>query len=424
MNTAAQNVALREFENSSPERPRGWKILHMDLSQIRAVTLESGYAGLYLCFWHERRPLGHRELLASELPLSEVQVRNLAVPAIAPAVHSYLGSPTSGDPLLVRLSEAWRREEASFTKQDVSLVICTRDRPERLQRCLESVAALSFQPAEIIIVDNGVRREDTRRAAEQFAKVRYIVEPLPGLSRARNAGVRAASTPLVAFTDDDIVLSQNWLFHLVKALRDPSVAAASGLVFPAELRTEAQVAFQAWFGGFHQGYEPHSYGPDFVLGAGRRAAPVWRICAGGNMIVRRATFDSVGLFDERLGAGAAGCSEDSEFWYRILANGGTCAYAPAAAVYHYHREDMKSLGQQVFLYMRGHVAALLAQFARFHHWGNIHRIVAELPLHHAEVWFRALVRGEGNNLVLIESARGSAAGIWYWIRHGRGKADR
>jgi hypothetical protein len=74
--------------------------------------------------------------------------------------------------------------------------------------------------------------------------------------------------------------------------------------------------------------------------------------------------------------------------------------------------------------MRGHVAALLAQFARFHHWGNLHRIVVELPLHYAEVWFRALVRGEGNNLVLIESARGSVAGIWYWIRHGRAKADR
>ena len=358
------------------------------------------------------------------MPLSEAQVRNLAVSAIAPAVYSYLGSPASGDQLLVRLSEAWRREEASFSRQDVSLVICTRDRAEPLQRCLESVAALSFQPAEIIIVDNGVRGEDTRRAVEQFAKVRYIVEPIPGLSRARNAGVRAATKPLVAFTDDDIVLSQDWLFHLVEALREPSVAAASGLVFPAELRSQAQVAFEDGFGGFHHGYEPRSYGPEFVLRAGHRAAPVWSICCGGNMIVRRATFNSVGLFDERLGAGAAGCSEDSEFWYRILANGGTCAYAPAAAVHHYHREDMESLGLQIFLYMRGHVAALLAQFARFHHWNNLHRIVAELPLHYAEVWLRALVRGEGNNLVLIESARGSAAGIWYWIRHGRGKADR
>jgi GT2 family glycosyltransferase len=396
----------------------------VDLSQLAAVTLDSGYEGLYLCFWHERRPLGHRELLASELPLSEAQVRNLAVRSIAAAVHSYLGNSVSQGQLMLQLSEAWRGEEGSFARQDVSLVICTRDRPERLRRCLESVAALTFQPAEIIIVDNGIRREETRRVAEHFERVRYIVEPIPGLSRARNAGVRAASSPLVAFTDDDIVLSPDWLFHLVNALRDPSVAAASGLVFPAELRTEAQIAFEHQFGGFHQGYEPRSYGPQFLRRAGHKAPPVWSICAGGDMIVRRSTFDSVGLFDESLGAGAAGCSEDSEFWYRILANGGTCAYAPAAAVHHYHREDMESLGRQIFLYMRGHVAALLTQFARFHHWGNLHRIAAELPLHYAERWLRALVSREGTDLVLKESVRGSAAGIWYWIRHGRGKEDR
>lgn len=325
---------------------------------------------------------------------------------------------------MLRLSEAWRREEASFSRQDVSLVICTRDRPDRLRRCLESVAALTFQPAEIIIVDNGVRREETRRATEQFEKVRYIVEPIPGLSRARNAGVRAASSPLVAFTDDDIVLGRDWLFHLLNALRDPRVAAASGLVFPAELRTEAQVAFEHRFGGFHQGYEPRSYGPEFLRRAGHKAAPVWRICAGGNMIVRRAAFDSVGLFDESLGAGAAGCSEDSEFWYRILANGGTCGYAPAAVVHHYHREDMESLGEQIFLYMRGHVAALLTQFARFHDWRNLYRIVAELPIHYAEACLRAMASGQGPDLVLRKGVRGSAAGIWYWIRHRRGKAER
>jgi hypothetical protein len=45
-------------------------------------------------------------------------------------------------------------------------------------------------------------------------------------------------------------------------------------------------------------------------------------------------------------------------------------------------------------------------------------------LHYAEAWFRALVSGEGIDLVLKESARGSAAGVWYWIWHARGKADQ
>jgi len=170
---AARNVALQESENGLPERAGGWKILHVDLSQIGAVALEPGYQGLYLCFWHERRPLGHHELLAGELPLSHAQVRDIAVRAIARAVFRKLADgdvPGALDAdgcavpgLLPRLSEAWRREEASFQSQNVSLVICTRDRPDRLRRCLESVAALSFQAAEIIVVDNGSRREATRR---------------------------------------------------------------------------------------------------------------------------------------------------------------------------------------------------------------------------------------------------------------------
>jgi GT2 family glycosyltransferase len=268
-------------------------------------------------------------------------------------------------------------------------------------------------------VDNGSRNEDTKRVASQFAKVRYIVEPRAGLSRARNAGVRLSSRPLIAFTDDDITVGPDWLRHLADALRDPMVDAASGLVLPAELRTKAQILFEQGFGGFSQGYEPRLYGPDFISRSQHTAAPVWSICAGGNMIVRRTAFESVGMFDEQLGAGAAGCSEDSEFWYRVLAKGGKCAYVPAAVAHHYHREDLESLRQQIFMYMRGHVAALLVQFARFHHWSNLHRIVIELPRYYAGMLFRAAVSGNQENLVLTAAARGSAAGIWYWLRHWR-----
>jgi GT2 family glycosyltransferase len=215
------------------------------------------------------------------------------------------------------------------------------------------------------------------------------------------------------------VLTRDWLLHLVDALRDARVTAASGLVFPGELRTPAQIIFEHGFGGFHQGYVPALYGPDFIRNSGHKSPPVWSICAGGNMIVRRETFEAVGLFDERLGAGAAGCSEDSEFWYRILAKGGTCAYVPAAVVYHYHREDLESLQQQIFMYMRGHVAALLVQCTRFRHWKNLHRILVELPMSYAESMLRAVIYKDEQKLVLFAGAKGSAAGVWFWLRNWR-----
>src|SRR5690242_20175107 len=68
----------------------GWRVQHLELNDLRSLTLEPGYDGLYVCFWHDGMPLGHQELHASELPLSEVQAKILAVRAIAPAVSTYL----------------------------------------------------------------------------------------------------------------------------------------------------------------------------------------------------------------------------------------------------------------------------------------------------------------------------------------------
>jgi GT2 family glycosyltransferase len=413
--------------SNSPELPSGWKILHLDLSRCDRVSLEPGYDGLYLCFWHNETPLGHCELHYRELPLTESQVRNIAANVTAPAIRAYLEAK-SGDTsdyyvnsertLLARLSASWRDTRAAPDDPKVSLVICTRDRPRHLERCLRSITTLRLQPSQIIVVDNGISHEETQRVASQF-DVLYTIEPRLGLSRARNAGVRLSSSPLIAFTDDDIVVTPDWLFYLVDAIRDAHVSAASGLVLPAELRTSAQVIFEYGFGGFHQGYIPRLYGPDFIHNSGFKSPPVWSICAGGNMIVRRDTFESVGFFDERLGAGAAGCSEDSEFWYRILANGGSCAYVPAAAVYHYHREDMDNLKRQIFMYMRGHVTALLIQCTRFRHWKNLLRIFVELPVYYGESVFRSVLCQSKSELVILEGAKGSLAGIGYWLRYCR-----
>jgi GT2 family glycosyltransferase len=420
----------------------GWKVLHIELAELGNLGLEAGYEGLYVCFWHQGIPLGHEELHASQLPLSDLQAKNVAMRAIAPAVRAYLcrldivysdsrapSGPASLIKLLategplVKLSKVWPHD-LRRTRETVSLVICTRNRPRQLERCLRSVFELSLRPSEILVIDNTSGSAATQRVVASFEGVRYVKECLPGLSRARNTGVRDSIGSLIAFTDDDIVLTRDWLQYLSDVFDEPHVAAASGLVFPAELRTPAQIVFEKGFGGFNQGYEPRFFCSEFLESAKGQAAPVWSICAGGNMAVRRRTFDSVGLFDERLGAGAAGCSEDSEFWYRVLASGAVCAYVPAAAVHHHHRDDLESLKQQIYAYMRGHVTALLVQFANFRHWGNLHRLLVELPLHYAEMLFRWTVCQDETQKFLLVGARGSVAGVWYWFCHLRTGSGR
>ena len=59
-----------------------------------------------------------------------------------------------------------------------------------------------------------------------------------------------------------------------------------------------------------------------------------RTLTGPNMVIRRELFDRVGFFDERLGPGRSGMSEDVEFSLRIARGGGRIGYEPRAAVYH------------------------------------------------------------------------------------------
>ena len=107
------------------------------------------------------------------------------------------------------------------------------------------------------------------------------------------------------------------------------------------------------------------------------------------MAFRRAIFDRVGLFDERLDVGQAGCSGDSEFWHRVLTDGWQCRYEPGAVVFHYHRRDMAGLRKQIFFYMRGHVVALLVQFQRSKNIGNLSRAFITLPGLTSDAWSHA-----------------------------------
>jgi hypothetical protein len=78
---------------------------------------------------------------------------------------------------------------------------------------------------------------------------------------------------------------------------------------------------------------------------------------------------------------------------------------------------LERLRQQIFMYMRGHVAALLVQFARFHQWSNLHRVAIELPRYYAGMLLRAAVSGNRENLLSLAGARvrPRVSGIGYAI---------
>ncbi len=380
-------------------RPR--RVVHVDLAEgLPHSGVGDDGELLYVVLWWRDLPLGHLE--ARSEVFRHPQSAALVAQVIAPAVGDWLSSGTRPDgcphaprppdglvieaggpspltPLLARLDERLRGLPPVPEAVNVSVVVCTRDRPEQLRRCLSSIAESTVRPREVIVVDNGPDRGVTSRVVQAFPGVRYLTEPRGGLSVARNTAIEQAAGEIVAFTDDDATVHRQWLRRLIEGFTGPEVMAVTGLVLPEELATESQVIFEKALGGFNHGYRSMTFGRHFFEESKPIAVPVWKIGAGANMALRRQAYDIVGPFDERLGAGATGCSEDSEFWYRLIALGWECRYEPAAVVFHRHRPDRLSLERQASDYVRGHVAALFVQFSRFRHWGNLRRALLALP---------------------------------------------
>lgn len=400
-----------------------WKVTHIDLSQvIPPLNPEPGYAGVYLVVWWRTLPLGQLEIWAEQLPLSSQQLLVQVWPAIAPDIRAQLqhyGQEPQilAEKPLAQLWQYWNQPQTSPVPK-VSVVICTRDRPEQLADCLRSLQQLSVAPHEILVVDNAPHNNATQQRVSEMPGIRYVREPSPGLSIARNTGVRYSTGDVIAFTDDDVMVAPDWVDRLCRSFQNPQVMAVTGLVLPKELETEAQILFEMEHGCLRGNYRSRLFDSAFFQHTLASGVPVWHIGAGANMAFRRSVFQEVGVFDSRLGAGASGCSEDSEFWYRILAAGGTCLYEPAIVVYHCHRRELQQLRSQMYQYMRGHVTALLIQFARYRHWGNLYRLFWELPRHYRGRLIKGLFTGfRGKYRTTPSEVLGCFAGVWFYLRY-------
>ncbi|MBA3252202.1 MAG: glycosyltransferase [Geodermatophilaceae bacterium] len=419
-------------------------IVHRDLSTDSCADIHAALLaevrpgqGVLLVLWHGPLPLGDVEFDSGQWPVSVAHMRQLVAAATAAAVGQRLlgrsfdadlperqpsrpATPPPATEALIGLRDPLQLLTARPARSgrsplpdhfSVSLVVCTRDRPAQLRRVLASIGRLDPAPDEVLVVDNAPTSDATEAVVRCFPGVRYIAEHRPGLSVARNTGVRNTTGDLVAFTDDDVEVTPGWVARLRNAFDRAEVMAVTGLVLPAALETVGQVAFETYVGGFGRGYRRQDFDLAFFRGMRSRGVPVWRIGAGANMAIRRCAFSRVGVFDEHLGAGAAGCSEDSELWHRLLAEGWICRYEPCAVVLHHHRSQLADVRHQARQYLRGHVAALFVQFASYRHAGNLHRALLALPRWYAR-------RLAGSLFAVDPTVRAEVAGYLSGLGHG------
>jgi len=316
-----------------------WLLVRLNRTPIGSVMLALPDAGL------------SRDELATAIQTSHGEIATRHIPGDGAKVHVDGIEPPDAAEV------GRRRARALQAGPELTVVVCTRDRPDALRRCLDSLRGQAYPRFRILVADNStVLGAGTRDVGPD---VETIAVRRPGLSHARNAAVAATRGENLAWIDDDEIADEHWLSEIAEAFLDhPEADVISGAVVPAELDTLAQVWFEQ-FGGHSKGrgFTPAVFSADTAV-TQSPLYPLPPFGAGANLATRAGVVESIGGFDPALGAGSpAKGGEDTLALTQVLLAGGMIVYHPAALTRHFHRSDLDGLRRQLIGYGTGLTAA-------------------------------------------------------------------
>lgn len=216
----------------------------------------------------------------------------------------------------------------------ISATICTHNRSSYLGKAIRSLVdqTLPSDQYEVIVVDNA-STDDTRAVFDSFAgnhNLRYILEPVLGLSQARNTGWQNARGEYVAYLDDDAIACPEWLERIVKAFETvwPTPAAVGGKVVPI-------------WGSQRPGWLPKEAEPSLSI-IDWADRPVfltedYQFLGGGNIAYARTTLQTVNGFSSELGrkGGRLVSGEETLIERRLRRQGLPFYYDPLISIEHH-----------------------------------------------------------------------------------------
>jgi GT2 family glycosyltransferase len=246
-------------------------------------------------------------------------------------------------------------------------------RPAKLARLLETLARMARPPGvehEVIVGNNASEdgaAASIRAVAAEFAgealRVEHVRQPLPGKSRTLNLAIGRTRGSVIAILDDDVQVAPEWLVGVCRFFETQPFDAMQGAVLaPPEVRDDET---------FKRLYRRYRTIP--LIDYGPRVLPL-KTLTGANIAVRKKVFARVGPFNENLGPGRSGMSEDVEFAERLLRAGFRIGYEPNAVVYHevdwsrfseeFFRRRHEAQGRSRLVYKKQSIPGILLDLAR------------------------------------------------------------
>ncbi len=245
---------------------------------------------------------------------------------------------------------------SDLAKPLISAVIAAYNAGDTLARCIDSVLAQTYDPLELVIVDDGSTDDTPEVLRTHPARHDFIVIRVDngGPSRARNLGVERARGELVAFFDADCLLHPRCVAELAEALDDQQVTAAGGLIASAGGLQVSPVDETPFGRAVQRYFQSIGFVTDYVRTGGDRDAVPTPHNPSCNVLYRRSAFEETGGFDQGLWPG-----EDVDLDHRASLLGYRHLFQRRAVVEHYRPSSPAAFARMMSSY--GRVQRLLVR---------------------------------------------------------------
>lgn len=234
-------------------------------------------------------------------------------------------------------------------KTAISVIIVTKNRPEKLLNCIKSLSQNDFYPFEIIVIDQSKTISNINHVIKNnhYAfQFKHIHSKKIGKSKGLNEAISLSISPILAFTDDDCVVDKNWLQNIYKIFqKDKKIVGIFGRTLPYQPQK-------------HKGLTcPCTFDHKIACHITKPCKHWEEIGFGNNMAWRKSFFDKYGKFKEWLGPGSIGNgAEDAEIALRALINKQTIFFNPKMLVKHDKWLTREAMHKQELSYACGEIA--------------------------------------------------------------------